>query len=56
MLEFSVASDLSIAYPYFDKKEEHLVTFRNVVAKTQIDYLLLRKGIDVYVRIVRSFR
>ncbi|XP_019228000.1 PREDICTED: uncharacterized protein LOC109209226 [Nicotiana attenuata] len=28
---------------YFQKKEDHLVTFRSMVAKTQIDYLLYRK-------------
>lgn len=26
------------------QKEEHLVTFHSTVAKTQIDYLLLRKS------------
>ncbi|XP_019260887.1 PREDICTED: uncharacterized protein LOC109238858 [Nicotiana attenuata] len=27
----------------YDEREEHLVTFQNAVAKTQIDYLLLRR-------------
>lgn len=26
------------------KQEDHLITFRSSVAKTQIDFLLLRKG------------
>lgn len=29
---------------YFPKIESHLVTFCSTVAKTQIDYLLLKKG------------
>ncbi|KAG5585502.1 hypothetical protein H5410_045936 [Solanum commersonii] len=31
-------------YEELDEKENHLVTFRSSIAKTQIDYLLLRKG------------
>ncbi|KAH0664891.1 hypothetical protein KY285_026097 [Solanum tuberosum] len=38
------AFELVIANSCFPKKENHLVTFRSSVAKTQIDYLLLRKG------------
>ncbi|KAG5581313.1 hypothetical protein H5410_051940 [Solanum commersonii] len=33
-----------IANSCFSKKENHLVTFHSSVAKTQIDYFLLRKG------------
>ncbi|KAF3632943.1 hypothetical protein FXO38_25859 [Capsicum annuum] len=28
----------------FSKKDDHLITFRSAIAKTQIDFLLLRKG------------
>ncbi|KAG5606216.1 hypothetical protein H5410_027708 [Solanum commersonii] len=42
--EFAKAFELVIANSCFPKKENHLVTFRSSVAKTQIDYLLLRKG------------
>ncbi|KAG5580516.1 hypothetical protein H5410_051143 [Solanum commersonii] len=44
LLEFAKAFELVIANSCFPKKENHLVTFRSSVAKTQIDYLLLRKG------------
>ncbi|WMV47915.1 hypothetical protein MTR67_041300 [Solanum verrucosum] len=43
-LDFAKAFELVIANSCFPKKENHLVTFRSPVAKTQIDYLLLRKG------------
>ncbi|XP_009600011.2 uncharacterized protein [Nicotiana tomentosiformis] len=43
MLDFAKAFGLVIANSSFPKREEHLVTFQNTVAKTQIDYLLLRK-------------
>ncbi|KAG5584098.1 hypothetical protein H5410_044532 [Solanum commersonii] len=44
LLDFAKAFELVIANSYFPKKENHLVTFRSSVAKTQIDYFLLRKG------------
>ncbi|KAG5571748.1 hypothetical protein H5410_061514 [Solanum commersonii] len=44
LLDFAKAFELVIANSCFSKKENHMVTFRSSVAKTQIDYLLLRKG------------
>ncbi|KAG5615096.1 hypothetical protein H5410_014920, partial [Solanum commersonii] len=44
LLDFAKAFELVIANSCFSKKENHLVTFRSSVAKTQIDYFLLRKG------------
>ncbi|KAL3351497.1 hypothetical protein AABB24_019876 [Solanum stoloniferum] len=44
LLDFAKAFELVIANSCFPKKENHLVTFRSPVAKTQIDYLLLRRG------------
>ncbi|XP_049357221.1 uncharacterized protein LOC125821908 [Solanum verrucosum] len=44
LLNFAKAFELLIANSCFPKKENHMVTFRSSVAKTQIDYLLLRKG------------
>ncbi|KAG5599850.1 hypothetical protein H5410_031220 [Solanum commersonii] len=44
LLEFAKAFELVIANSCFSKKENHMVTFRSSVSKTQIDYLLLRKG------------
>nr|XP_009761102.1 PREDICTED: uncharacterized protein LOC104213317 [Nicotiana sylvestris] len=43
LLDFARAFDLVIANSSFPKREEHLVTFRNTMGKTQIDYLLCRK-------------
>ncbi|KAG5627986.1 hypothetical protein H5410_013204 [Solanum commersonii] len=44
LLDFAKAFELVIANSCFPKKENHLVTFRSSVAKTQIDYFLFRKG------------
>ncbi|XP_047263630.1 uncharacterized protein LOC124896137 [Capsicum annuum] len=43
LLEFARAFGLVVVNSSFSKKEEHLVTFCSRVAKTQIDFLLLRK-------------
>ncbi|XP_070016982.1 uncharacterized protein [Nicotiana sylvestris] len=43
LLDFANAFGLVIANSCFPKRKEHLVTFQNAVAMTQIDYLLLRK-------------
>ncbi|KAF3659980.1 hypothetical protein FXO37_13722 [Capsicum annuum] len=43
LLEFARAFRLVVVNSSLPKKEEHLVTFRSRVAKTQIDFLLLRK-------------
>ncbi|XP_019229528.1 PREDICTED: uncharacterized protein LOC109210556 [Nicotiana attenuata] len=44
LLDFPRDFGLVIANSSFPKRKEHLVTFQNAVAKTQIDYLLLRKS------------
>ncbi|XP_047264616.1 uncharacterized protein LOC124896819 [Capsicum annuum] len=41
---FERAFGLVVVNSNFSKKEEHLVTFRSRITKTQIDFLLLRKG------------
>ncbi|XP_070023312.1 uncharacterized protein [Nicotiana sylvestris] len=43
LLDFAKVFGLVIAKSNFLKRKEHLVTFQNAVAKTQIDYLLLRR-------------
>ncbi|XP_070026579.1 uncharacterized protein [Nicotiana sylvestris] len=43
LLDFAKAFELVIVNSTFSKREEHLVTFRSSAAKTQIDYLLLRR-------------
>ncbi|XP_070050518.1 uncharacterized protein [Nicotiana tomentosiformis] len=43
LLDFARAFELVIVNSIFPKKEEHLITFRSMVAKNQIDYLLLRR-------------
>ncbi|XP_070035288.1 uncharacterized protein [Nicotiana tomentosiformis] len=44
LLDFAKAFGLVIVNSSFPKRGRHLVTFQNAVAKTQIDYLLLRRG------------
>ncbi|XP_070035489.1 uncharacterized protein [Nicotiana tomentosiformis] len=43
LLDFARAFELVIANSTFPKREEYLVTFRSMMAKTQIDYILLRR-------------
>ncbi|XP_070015557.1 uncharacterized protein [Nicotiana sylvestris] len=43
LLDFAKAFDLVIANSSFPKREEHLVTYQSSGAKTQIEYLLLRR-------------
>nr|XP_016435259.1 PREDICTED: uncharacterized protein LOC107761548 [Nicotiana tabacum] len=44
LLDFDKAFDLVLANSYFQKWEQHLVTFWSKVARTRIDYLLLMRG------------
>ncbi|XP_070034208.1 uncharacterized protein [Nicotiana tomentosiformis] len=44
LLDFAKAFGLVIVNSSFPKRESHLVTFQNTVAKTQIDYLILKRG------------
>ncbi|XP_070036385.1 uncharacterized protein [Nicotiana tomentosiformis] len=43
LLDFTKAFGLVIVNSSFRKREAHLVTFQNAVAKIQIDYLLIRR-------------
>nr|XP_009783371.1 PREDICTED: uncharacterized protein LOC104231978 [Nicotiana sylvestris] len=43
LLDFVKAFELVIANSSFPKREEYLVTFQSIVAKTKIYYLLLRR-------------
>ncbi|XP_047264753.1 uncharacterized protein LOC124896919 [Capsicum annuum] len=43
LLDFTRAFGLVIVDLSFSKKKDHLITFRSAIAKTQIDFLLLRK-------------
>ena len=43
LLDFLVAFNLLVVNLWFEKKDDHLVTFRSTVAKTQIDYFLFRR-------------
>ncbi|XP_070015544.1 uncharacterized protein [Nicotiana sylvestris] len=43
LLDFAKAFDLVIPNSSFLKREEHLVTYQSSMAKTQIDYLLLKR-------------
>ncbi|XP_047267170.1 uncharacterized protein LOC124897793 [Capsicum annuum] len=44
LLDFARAFGLVVVNLSFPKKEDHLITFRSVIAKTQIDFLVLKKG------------
>ncbi|KAF3643257.1 putative pre-mRNA-processing factor 6-like [Capsicum annuum] len=44
LLDFARAFRLVVVNSSFPKKEDHLITFRSAIAKTQIDFMLLRKG------------
>ncbi|XP_070045927.1 uncharacterized protein [Nicotiana tomentosiformis] len=44
LLDFANAFGLVIVNSSFPKRERHLVTFQNAMAKTQIDFLLLGRG------------
>uniref|UniRef100_A0A914X850 Endonuclease/exonuclease/phosphatase domain-containing protein n=1 Tax=Plectus sambesii TaxID=2011161 RepID=A0A914X850_9BILA len=44
VLDAAVAYDLAIANTFFRKRDEHLITFKSGSARTQIDYLLLRRN------------
>ncbi|XP_016558504.1 uncharacterized protein LOC107858359 [Capsicum annuum] len=52
-LDFARSFGLVVVNSSFPKKEEHLVTFRSKIVKTQIDFLLLRMGIELCVKIAR---
>ncbi|XP_047263709.1 craniofacial development protein 2-like [Capsicum annuum] len=47
LLDFVRVFGLIVVNSSFSKKEDHLDTFRSAIAKTQIDFLLLRKGARV---------
>ena len=43
VLEFAVANDFVIGNTFFVKRDSHLITYQSSNAKTQIDFILLRK-------------
>ena len=43
VLEFAVANDFVIGNTFFVKRNCHLITYQSGNAKTQIDFILLRK-------------
>ena len=43
VLEFAVANDFVIGNTFFVKRDSHLMTYQSGNAKTQIDFILLRK-------------
>ena len=44
ILDFSMAYDFKIANTCFRKREEHLITYKSGVARSQIDYFLIRNA------------
>lgn len=49
-LDFAIAFELVVVNLRFSKKDDHLVIFLSKVAKTRIDYFLLRKSNKVLYR------
>ena len=43
VLEFAVANNFVIGNTFFVKRDSHLITYQSGNAKTQIDFILLRK-------------
>jgi len=43
-LDFVVTFDLTILNSFCNKKEDHLLTFRSGISRTQIDYFLIREN------------
>ncbi|XP_045449948.1 uncharacterized protein LOC123658626 [Melitaea cinxia] len=44
LLEAALAFDLAIANTFYQKREQHLITYRSGLHSTQIDYILLRRN------------
>ncbi|KAM2304509.1 hypothetical protein ACFXTH_024206 [Malus domestica] len=44
ILDFAMAYDLFLANTFFKKRKEHVITYKSGSSKTQIDFLLMRKG------------
>ncbi|XP_045454738.1 craniofacial development protein 2-like [Melitaea cinxia] len=44
LLEAALAFDLAIANIFYQKREQHLITYRSGLHSTQIDYILLRRN------------
>ncbi|KAM1334369.1 hypothetical protein COP2_010404 [Malus domestica] len=44
ILDFAMAYDLFLANTFFKKREEHAITYKSGSSKTQMDFLLMRKG------------
>ena len=44
ILDFAMAYDIFLANTFFKKREEHVINYKSGLSKTQIDFLLMRKG------------
>ncbi|XP_016540915.1 uncharacterized protein LOC107841541 [Capsicum annuum] len=44
LLDFTRSFRMMVVNSSFLKKKDHLITFQSTIAKTQIDFLLLKKG------------
>ena len=53
ILDFAVANELVIGNTYFVKRDSHLITYQSGNAKTQIDFILLRKKHQKMVRDIK---
>ena len=45
ILDFAMAYGLIITNTRFKKRDEHLITYKNVTSSTQIDYFLMKQAV-----------
>lgn len=53
LLQAALAFDLAIANTFFQKQDQHLITYESSTHKTQIDYFLIKRNRLNIVKIVR---
>ncbi|KAK3510289.1 hypothetical protein QTP70_033153 [Hemibagrus guttatus] len=44
VVEFAKRMDMGVVNTYFQKREEHRVTYKSGIRRTQVDYILCRRG------------
>ena len=53
LLEFAVANDMVVGSSFFNKRDSHLITYASGCNKSMIDYILLRKRHQKFVRDIK---
>lgn len=55
LLEFALPFDVVTANTYFKKIEDHLVTYKSGINKSQVNFICLQNMTDLLVKTVRLF-